>query len=79
MGDDEALPLALSKGMLETIHSLVVRNLDINSGLRKTAVGISGSLYRPLSLIYQIEEHLDALISCVNTKVSPFEKALIPY
>jgi len=67
----------LSRQMLEMIHSLVVRDLQINSGLRKTAVGISGSLYRPLSLIYQIEEQLDALIDCINVKSSPYEKALI--
>jgi Fic family protein len=69
--------LELSRRMLETIHSLVVRDLGINSGLRKAAVGISGSLYRPLSLIYQIEEQLNALIDCINAKSSPYEKALI--
>ena len=69
--------LELSKRMLEAIHSLVVRDLNINSGLRKTPVGISGSLYRPLALVYQIEEQLRALIKCVNTKTSPYEKALI--
>jgi len=69
--------LELSRRMLETIHSLVVSNLDINSGLRKTAVGISGSLYRPLSLVYQIEEQLNALLDCINAKASPYEKALV--
>ncbi len=69
--------LELSRRMLETIHSLVVQDLDINSGLRKSAVGISGSLYRPLSLIYQIEEQLNTFVDCINAKVSPYEKALI--
>jgi len=69
--------LELSRRMLETIHSLVVRDLKINSGLRKTAVGISGSLYRPLSIVYQIEEQLNALVDCINTKAIPYEKALI--
>jgi Fic family protein len=69
--------LELSRRMLETIHSLVVRDLGINSGLRKTAVGISGSLYHPLSLVYQIEEQLIALIDCINAKISPYEKSLI--
>jgi Fic family protein len=69
--------LELSRRMLETIHSLVVRDLDITTGLRKTAVGIFGSMYRPLSLVYQIEEQLNALIDCINTKSSPYEKALI--
>lgn len=40
-------------------------------------VGISGSLYRPLSSIYQIEEQLGLLIECINAKPSPYEKALI--
>ena len=67
----------LSRRMLEAIHSLVVRNLGVGTGLRKAAVGISGSLYRPLSMVYQIEEQLDALISCINSKSNVYEKALI--
>lgn len=69
--------LELSRRILETIHSLVVRDLGVTTGLRKTAVGISGSLYRPLALVYQVEEQLNALITCINTKPSPYEKALI--
>jgi len=67
----------LSRRILEQIHSLVVADLGIGVGLRKAAVGISGSLYRPLSLIYQIEEQLEDLIDCINARSSPYEKALI--
>ncbi|MEK9196079.1 MAG: Fic family protein [Patescibacteria group bacterium] len=69
--------LELSRRSLETIHSLVVRDLGVGTGLRKAAVGISGSLYRPLSLVYQIEEQLNNLVDCINAKESPYEKALI--
>jgi len=69
--------LELSRRILETIHSLVVRELDISSGLRKTMVGISGSLYRPLAMVYQIEEQLNLLVECINAKSNPYEKALI--
>ncbi|MFT4532333.1 MAG: Fic family protein [Candidatus Saccharimonadales bacterium] len=67
----------LSRRVLEQIHSLVVADLGIGVGLRSAAVGISGSLYRPLSLGYKIEEQLEELISCINAKSSPYEKALI--
>jgi Fic family protein len=67
----------LSRRVLEKIHSLVVADLGIGVGLRKAAIGISGSLYRPLSIGYQIEEQLKDLISCINAKSSPYEKALI--
>lgn len=70
-------PLELGRRMLEQIHSLVVQDLEIGNGLRKAAVGISGSLYRPLSLVYQIEEQLGELITCINNRVSPYDKALI--
>jgi len=67
----------LSRRILEQIHSLVVADLGIGVGLRKAAIGISGSLYRPLSLIYQIEEQLQELINCINARSRPYEKALI--
>ena len=70
-------PFELSRRTLEMIHSIVIDNLGVSTGLRKAAVGISGSIYRPLSLIYQIEEQLNGLIACINSKESPYEKALI--
>ena len=69
--------LKLDKATLETIHALVVNNLQVNIGLRKAAVGISGSLYRPLSIISQIKEQLDNLIDCINSRPIIYEKALI--
>lgn len=67
----------LSRSTLEKLHSLVVDRLGVATGLRKSVIGISGSLYRPLSLIYQIEEQLNELINCINTRPSPYEKSLI--
>lgn len=67
----------LTKMTLEEIHSLVVNELNITTGLRKAAIGISGSLYRPLALVFQIKEQLDNLISCINSKSIVYEKALI--
>ncbi|MDP3685009.1 MAG: Fic family protein [Ignavibacteria bacterium] len=69
--------LALDRSTLEKIHSLVVNELGVNIGLRKASIGISGSLYRPLSTTSQIKEQLDSLINCINSKTNIYDKALI--
>ena len=69
--------LQLDRATLEKIHSLVVSELGVNIGLRKALIGISGSLYRPLSIATQIREQLDNLIDCINGKSLIYEKALI--
>lgn len=69
--------LHLDRMTLEKIHSLVVNELGVSIGLRKALIGISGSLYRPLSIASQIKEQLDNLIDCINSKPVVYEKALI--
>src|SRR3990167_5917964 len=51
---------------IRMIHSKLVRGLDIKSGIRESAVGITGSKYLPLDNKWQIEEALHELI--VQTK-----------
>ncbi len=66
-----------TRRLLEHLHTIVVNQLGVKVGLRKAIVGISGSLYRPLSISYQIEEQLDNLIDCINLLKTPYEKALV--
>lgn len=62
---------------LEEVHKLLVKDLGVAFGLRKSPVGISGSLYRPLDNVYQIGEALDDLIEAVNRLETPYAKAVM--
>jgi Fic family protein len=67
--------LTISK--IGTIHDLIVQNLGITRGLRKTPVGIVGTRYRPLDNEHQIREALEETIQRINILTEPFSKTLI--
>lgn len=67
---------ALTRAHLEKIQSLLLFELLTDIGFRKSAVGITGSRYRPLSNQYQIIEATDLLIETINNRDSVFDKAL---
>ena len=60
-----------------SLHSLLTYNLPIPPGLRRHAVGISGSVYLPTSNPQTISLALDKTILAINTSPHPIEKALI--
>lgn len=62
---------------LENIHRLLVEGLGVNHGLRKSAVGITGTNYLPLALPSQIEEETKKLIEVLQAKTDVFSKSLI--
>lgn len=62
---------------LENIHRILVEGLGVNHGLRKSAVGITGTNYLPLALSSQIEEETKKLIEILHTKTDVFSKSLI--
>lgn len=72
---DYLYPLSVSK--IEDIHSILVKELDVERNLRKRRVGISGTNYRPLDNQFQIEEALKDSCELINNKSSVFEKALM--
>ena len=59
------------------LHNLLVRDLGIGTGIRKQAVGITGTVYRPLDNEFQIREVFEKTFDVVNRTANPFEKALI--
>lgn len=62
---------------IRTIHSELVKGLEIKSGIRESAVGITGTKYRPLDNKWQIEEAITRLVDqAKKTELAP-EKALI--
>lgn len=67
----------ISLSDIERLHSVIVEDLSITKGLRKQAVGISGTVYKPLDNQWQIEEALQKTVNAINKSVYPLEKALI--
>ncbi len=68
-------PLTVSS--IEDIHSLLIKELNINRNIRKTRVGISGTNYKPLDNEFQIKEALNDLCNAVNKQENVFAKALL--
>ena len=68
---------ALTRINLEQLHKILVKGLDVSSGLRQKPVGLIGSKYRPLDNIHQIKEAVDLLASAVARAETPYTKALI--
>lgn len=61
---------------IEDIHSILIKNLDIDRNIRKRRVGISGTNYKPLDNEFQIKEALKELCLLVNQQKNVFAKAL---
>jgi prophage maintenance system killer protein/predicted transcriptional regulator len=72
---DYLYPLAISK--IEDIHSILIKELDVDRNLRNRRVGISGTNYRPLDNEFKISEALQNSCEVINNKKSVFEKALL--
>ena len=68
-------PLQVSK--IEDIHSVLIKELDVERNLRKRRVGISGTNYKPLDNEFQIIEALELTCQLINGKQNVFEKALL--
>ncbi len=62
---------------LEELHRILVKELEIDTGLRKKLVGITGSIYRPLDNVFQITEAIEALSSAITQMHSPYAKAFL--
>jgi hypothetical protein len=62
---------------LENIHRLLVEGLGINHGLRKNAVGVTGTKYLPLDNGPQIEEEVRRFMHIITSKKENYSKALL--
>ena len=67
----------ISLKKIEELHTLLITDLGVYKGLRKSPVGIVGTNYKPLSNRLQIKEAVDKLINIVNYTENIIEKALI--
>lgn len=62
---------------IEDIHSLLVKELSVDMGLRHRRVGVTGTNYHPLDNEFQIREAMRDMCDLINTKSNVFEKALL--
>ena len=67
----------LSLAGIEDIHSLLIKDLDVDGNIRKRRVGITGTNYRPLDNEFQIRESLQSMCVFINGCNDIFEKALM--
>lgn len=67
----------ISVRRIEELHTLLVKELDVDKGIRKRRVGVIGTNYRPLDNEYQIREALEDACRLINSKENVFEKALL--
>lgn len=59
------------------LHNILIKGLNVSTGIRNQAVGITGTTYHPLDNQWQIQEAVDKFITCLNRTDYPLEKALI--
>ena len=62
---------------MEKIHSMLIEDLGVSSGIRKSPVGITGSTYMPLDNVYQIREAIESLSDAISKLSNPYAKALL--
>jgi len=67
----------LSIAKIENIHAILVKELGVDTNIRRRRVGITGTNYRPLDNEFQIREALQATCSLINAKENVFEKSLL--
>lgn len=69
----------ISISTISQLHNLLIKDLNVTTGIRKQAVGITGTTYRPLDNEHQIKEVYEKTIKIINETKNAFEKALIAH
>ncbi len=69
--------VGLTRANLEKLHSILIKDLNVGTGLRSRAVGVLGSAYQPLSTGFQIDEAITALHYAIEKATTPYAKALL--
>ena len=72
---DYITPLTHTK--IAAIHSLLIKDLGVDTNIRTRLVGITGTNYKPLDSEFQIREALVEMCDLVNSRDLVFEKALL--
>ncbi len=68
-------PISISS--IVDIHSILINDLNVDSGFRILPVGVTGTNYIPPDNFFQIKEYIKQMCDLINSKENVFEKALI--
>jgi Fic family protein len=70
----------LTKGLtfssVEQVHTILMKDLIEEKGLRRSVVGITGSRYQPLDNQFKLREDLEELLATVNGSQDVWTQAL---
>ena len=75
--DNSGVFKTLTIDSLVNLHSILVKDLSVKTGLRNSPVGITGTNYEPLSSRQKIREALSRAFEILNKKKNPFAKSLL--
>lgn len=67
----------LTVSRIEDIHSLLIKDLAVDKGIRHRRVGITGTNYHPLDNEFQIREAMQDMCDLINSRTTIFDKALL--
>ncbi len=67
----------LKVASIEDIHSILIKDLNVDRNIRTRRVGISGTNYKPLDNEFQIKEALENTCLLINKEHNVFAKALM--
>ena len=67
----------ISVRRIEDLHALLTKEMNVDKGIRKRRVGITGTNYYPLDNEHQIRDALEDSCRLINAKENIFEKALL--
>ena len=67
----------ISFSQITQLHNVLIKGLNVTTGIRNQAVGITGTTYQPLDNKWQIKETMDKFIANLNRISYPLGKALV--
>jgi len=67
----------LTLANLEKLHSILVKDMGVDFGIRNRIVGVTGSKYQPLDNKYQITEAIKDLSGAISRAKNPYTKAVL--
>ncbi len=67
----------INQTTIEEVHRLLIMNLGVATGIRRSAVGVTGSKYHPIDNEYQIREAFGTLYASIDRASDVYSKSLL--